>query len=149
MTWTSTDPRDPPSRPGLVRLDAADGRPVLIGATADMRRFVRARLERGLAEVVTTCRHQPVGSSFEADCLYLDAAREALPHACRAVADRRRAWVVQLDAEAPTPFWRKRGLHEFASPPPGVLLGPIADKDSAGRFGEALDSVFDLCRFPN
>ncbi|MEL7473064.1 MAG: UvrB/UvrC motif-containing protein, partial [Planctomycetota bacterium] len=68
----------------------------------------------------------------------------------RAAADRWQAWCLRLDADADPPTWKKHRLGELSASERrrGALLGPIRDKDAAGRLGEAMDDLFDLCRYP-
>lgn len=146
-----------PARPGVVTFEGADGSCVLVAATGDVRAFVRARLGGGeaasgradLRPVTARVRAVTVGSALEGDLVCLEVARERLPATYRALADRWRAWFVHLDPDAPAPAWRKTNLLEpGGAPAGGALLGPIPDKDSAGRFGEAIDDLFELCRYP-
>ncbi|GJM19054.1 MAG: hypothetical protein DHS20C14_12670 [Phycisphaeraceae bacterium] len=154
------DPAALPARPGVVIFENEDGAAVQVASTGDVRAFVDARLgapEEGapatsradLRPVTAMVRGATVGSALEGDLVCLELARERLPETYRALADRWRGWFVQLDADAPAPAWRKTDLFELVGTEPGgSLLGPIADKDSAGRLGELLDDAFELCRFP-
>lgn len=115
-----------------------------------------------------------VHSAFEAEWVYLTLARERLPHIYRAVAERWRAWFVHIDPDAEFPRFAKTHLGGDGEPDPrrslvaprsagtlrsttthaehnhaGLLLGPLRDKDTAGRFIEAIVDGFDLCRFHN
>jgi len=151
-----------PARPGVVAFEADDGRTVLLAATGDLRRFALTRLgqhdddtpakREDLSGITARLRARIVGSSFEGDALYLEQARWRLPATYRSVLDTRRAWFVQLDADAQTPLWRKLDVVGATARgeklDPRTLLGPIGDKDAAGRFGERLDDLFDLCRYP-
>lgn len=102
----------------------------------------------------------PAGSSLEADAIYLRQARERMPQIYKAVSERWRAWFAHVDPDAEHPLWSKTNLlvglvgKRSASTlisgsalPPGVLLGPLPDKDSAGRFIERVIDAFDLCRY--
>lgn len=115
-----------------------------------------------------------VGSAFEADWVFLGLARERLPEVHRVVAERWRAWFVHVDPSAAFPRFAKTNLAawddqgradglvgarsastaiggseeaERVGEGRGLLFGPLADKDSAGRFIEAIIDGFDLCRF--
>ncbi|MEQ8770809.1 MAG: UvrB/UvrC motif-containing protein [Phycisphaerales bacterium] len=151
------DPSALPARAGVVAFESASGGAVQVASTGDVRAFVDARLgetaETGsradLRPVTARVVGRTVGSALEGDLVCLELARERLPNTYRALADRWRAWFVQLDPDADAPTWRKTDLFELVgTEPAGTLLGPIADKDSAGRFGEMLDDAFELCRFP-
>ena len=144
-----------PARPGVVLFETQTGGVAMVGAAGDARAFVRARLAptgrcgADLRPITARVRGTTVGSSFEADLTWLALARRHLPRTYRAATDRWRGWWVHLDADAALPVWRKTDLTDLIdTPPSGVLLGPISDKDAAGRFGELLDDLFDLCRYP-
>lgn len=150
------DPSALPARAGVVVFEAADARAVLVASCADLRAFAAARLgaqaapgRADLRPVTARVRAGVVGSAIEGDIACLEIARSRLAATYRALADRWRGWFIHLDPDAQAPTWRKTDLNDLAAhPPAGSLLGPIADKDSAGRLGEWLDDVFDLCRFP-
>jgi DNA polymerase-3 subunit epsilon len=153
---------------GVVLLEDASARPVLLSTTADVRTFLRARLlpaesapgeaaaggtrpGRGKADlrgIVARARVARAGSRFEAEWLYLGAARAMMPREYRALMDRWRAWFVQVDLGERIPRLRKLDLaSEAAASGAGVvLLGPMRDKEAAGRYMERLTDVFDLCR---
>ncbi len=148
-----------PPRAGVIAFEHDEGSTVLLAATGDLKRFARSRLgldpdapptranlRAETARLVAT----RVGASFEGDVVYLREARRRLPETYRAGLDARRAWCVRLDPEAPTPTWKKFDAASTAGEACtlGQALGPMLDKDAAGRFGEALDDAFDLCRYP-
>ncbi len=151
------DPASLPARPGVVVFENTDGAAVQVASTGDVRAFVDARLgahaqagsRADLRPITARVAGMTVGSALEGDLVCLELARERLPSTYRALADRWRGWFIQLDAEASAPTWRKTDLFELVgSEPGGALLGPVGDKDGAGRFGEMLDDAFELCRFP-
>ena len=147
-----------PARPGVVVFEGEGGSCVLVAATGDVRAFVGARLGAGadgrgaradLRPVTTRVRAATVGSALEGDLVCLEVARERLPATYRALADRCPAWFIHLDPGEPAPTWRKINLLGVGEElPAGALLGPIPDKHAAARFGEALDDLFELCRYP-
>ena len=122
----------------------------------------RARATRtpqaDLSAITTRIEFTPAGSGLEADLAFLRTARERLPATWEALTERWRAWFLHLDPAATNPVWRKTNLGDVSQPDPGdprgmnallaTLVGPLPNKDAAGRFGEAIDDVFDLCRFP-
>lgn len=139
---------------------------------ADDEASVAGSARADLRPITTRVDVVQVGSAFEADWVYLDLARDLMPEVYKAVAERRRAWFVHVDPRAEFPRFSKTHLGQIAAggkglglvaprsastslnaddqaPPDsdGLLLGPISDKDSAGRFIEALVDGFDLCRF--
>ena len=159
-----------PARAAVVLLAAEADRPVLLATTADARAFLRRRLDQPVspddADNPPPARHAPpradlssivasasltlVGSGLEADLAFLAIARRTLPQSWEALTERWRAWFIHLDPDAPVPAWRKTNLadHPRSAPDPATLIGPILNKDTAGRVAEAIDDLFDLCRFP-
>jgi hypothetical protein len=155
-----------PAAPAVAVLESAAGEPVLIATTADLRGFVRSRLGSAGDERPGRVRYRElcarvsatrVGSSLEADAVYLGHARRLMPRSYAVVCERWRAWYAHVDPETDHPRWTKTNLkglvesrsasREAGAPAGGVLLGPIADKDAAGRFIEAAVDAFDLCRY--
>lgn len=147
---------------------------LLLATTASARDLARRRLAPTPAEQRTSradlraicsggrIHAIRVGSSLEADAVYLQQTRERLPHLAKIVAERWRAWFVHVDPDAEFPQWTKTNLivglvgKRSTSKaigadhlPPGVFLGPLPDKDAAGRLIEAMIDCFDLCRFHN
>ncbi len=161
-----------PDAPAVCIFDAPDRRTLLLATTASARDLARRRLgalpaeersSRADLRAICGCVHAiRVGSSLEADAVYLHQARERLPELARVVAERWRAWFVHVDPDAEFPQWTKTNLmvglvgKRSASTligtgtmPPGFLLGPLPDKDAAGRLIETIIDTFDLCRFHN
>ncbi|MBY0311393.1 MAG: hypothetical protein K2W85_04940 [Phycisphaerales bacterium] len=159
-----------PPQAGVLVLEASDGRTVLVATTANLRDLTRRRLgpiepgERSAsADVRDLCAGGRLiairtGSALETDAVYLRLARERLEHAARIVSERWRAWFVHVDPDAEFPEWTKTNLVGLVRTrsagtsvtgriDTGVLLGPIPNKDAAGRFIEHAIDAFDLCRF--
>ena len=162
-----------PAGPGVLILEprGAEGT-LLIATTANLRELARRRLcpdpeqptggqidYRALTGRVLGIG---VGSGLEADAVYLRQARERLPASYRAVSERWQAWFVYADPDAAFPQPARSNLRPGAGsrrgtsgtdvalpPPPGIVVGPLPDKDAAGRLIEALIDGFDLCRFHN
>lgn len=167
-----------PDAPAVCVFESAGTPPrsILIATTASARDLARRRFGVG-ADTSPARSARPdlhalclggrvlaiaVGSSLEADAVYLRQARERLPHLARVVAERWRAWFVHVDPEAEFPQWTKTNLSiglvgkrsastaiGGGSLPPGLILGPVPDKDAAGRLIESLIDCFDLCRYHN
>jgi SAM-dependent methyltransferase len=146
-----------PAGPAVLELLGPHGHSTLLATTADARAWAKARLAVPIGEQASARRtdHRAVtsrvlahavGSAFEAECIYLDLARIRMPGVYRVVAERWRAWFVHVDPDAEHPEFTKTNLTTTV-PPSGIILGPIADKDAAGRFMESLIDSFDLCRF--
>lgn len=87
-----------------------------------------------------------VDSSFEADVVYLDAARQFFPQTYRVMTGLQPAWFIHVDADAPFPRFTKT---TDLSPRDGVLLGPVPDRNVAAKFIEDISDWFDLCRYYN
>lgn len=166
-----------PDAPAVVILESADARTILIATTASARDLARRKLGKPSDDEPPARSARPdllplcagghvhaihVGSSLEADAVYLHHARQRLPHLAKVIAERWRAWFVHIDPDAEFPQWTKTNLSiglvgkrsastiiGGQSLPPGVLLGPLSDKDAAGRLIEAMIDAFDLCRFHN
>ena len=148
-----------PALPGVLCVLDAGGGVVTLAATGDLRRWARVRLDAAeatarrttdLASIATTLRWATAGSDVESDWLYLELGRRLIPQTYRAAADRWQAWYIRLDPADAAPAWRKGRVEEFAAAGTawGTLIGPFRDKDAAGRFGELLDDLFELCRYP-
>lgn len=154
-----------PSRAGVVVFESGDGRTVLIATTGNVRDLARRKLEAGapgvskqtdVRSITTLVRAATVGSSLEADEIYLRLVRERLPVTAKAVTERWQGWFVHIDPEEKFPRWTKvattaMGEGTTAAGMPalarrGVLLGPVRDKHVAARLMELLDDLFDLCR---
>lgn len=160
------NPEAAPEAPAAVLLSDIQDRPILLATTANARAFLRRRLcgatdpgdESGprrpapradLGVIVRAADIVLAGSGLEADLAFLAIARDRMPASCEALTERWRAWFVRLDPAASPPTWRKTNLADLSGPiDTGCLIGPVATKDGAGRLGEALDDLFDLCRFP-
>lgn len=134
------EPREP--RSGSSKRIPDGERAHLAGGSMDLRSVTR--------EVCAV----EVGSVFEAEMVFLRLTRAYLPDLCRVVAEKWRAWFVHVDAAAQHPRWTKTNLSVGGSegstvPTAGFILGPLPDKDSAGRFLESIVDCFDLCRYHN
>lgn len=143
-----------PRAPGVAVFEDDQGRSVLVASGGDLRALAGERLSgdaggrrADLSSVVARVRASTVGGAFEADIVTLELARERAPAIYAALTDRWQAWCLRLDAGAPTPIWEKADAAR-TNADAGVLLGPMPDKDSAGRLGERLDDLFELCRYP-
>ncbi len=146
--------RELPAKAGVFLLEDETGATLALTITADVRRAVRTRLtepnpRRSVdPHMVRVIRAITVGSAFEAEWVYLQLARERLPHSYRGMLDRWRGWFVHGHPNARFPRWVKTS--NPGSPPTGrkgVYLGPFPDKHAAQRFMELLDNAFDLCRY--
>jgi hypothetical protein len=87
-----------------------------------------------------------VDSAFEADWIYLEAARRIFPHTYQGMTGLRPAWFVHINPEANFPRYTKT---QDLSVSTGILLGPLEDKHAAARLIEDVTDWFDLCRYYN
>jgi excinuclease UvrABC nuclease subunit len=84
-----------------------------------------------------------VDSAFEADVVYLEAARQTFPQTYRGMTGFRPAWFVHVNPETTFPRYVKTIELEREK---GVYLGPLEDKHDAQRLVHLAESLFDLCR---
>ncbi len=150
-----------PSDRGVAVFCDAQDRVLAIAVSADVRRLARRRLAppsepreqapsrspdwRSLTRAIHA---RACGSQFEADVEWLRLAQRLLPHAAAAAADRWQGWFVHVDPDATHPWFTK--TRHPGTPPSGragAYLGPLPDKHAAGRFIDAVNAVFDLCRY--
>ena len=150
-----------PARPGVLVIEGEEQSTLFVGAGANVREMARRRLlpseqpsrRPDLRTIAVRALGVTVGSSLEADLIYLREVRKRLPLAHRAAASRWQGWFIHVDPMAEFPRWSKVALPGWKSSKDlpnvesGVLLGPFADKHALQRYTEALDDLFDLCRF--
>lgn len=143
-----------PAHPGVAVFEDEDARPLVIATTADLRELARRRLSTDQSSP-TRADHRAVtrrilafevGSALEADVVYLAQARLRTPETHRVVGERWRAWFVRVDPNEEFPRWTRTNLTDEGEVSGHVLLGPMAQKDTAGRFIELVTDAFDLCR---
>ena len=85
-----------------------------------------------------------VDSAFEADAVYLEAARAFFPQTYRGMTGFQPAWFIHVNPDANFPRYTKTiDLSER----PGLLIGPVEDKHAAARLIEDTVDRFDLCRY--
>ncbi len=143
-----------PAHPGVAVFEDEDAHPLVIATTADLRELARRRLGPGGAGLARADHRAvtrrilafEVGSGLEADVVYLAQARLRTPETHRIVGERWRAWFVRVDPGAEFPKWARTNLADGVDISEQVLLGPMAQKDTAGRFIELVTDAFDLCR---
>jgi len=135
----------------------AEDRPVQLLCVRHLRNSLKRRLgppdpsippskRVDYRDLVRHIHYRRVDSDFEADLVYLAAARELFPNTYRDLVGFRPAWFLHVDPDAPFPrYTRTTDL----SHPAGVLVGPLEDKQSASRLIELVESAFDLCRYHN
>lgn len=145
-----------PARWVVYLLADVDDRPVQLLCVRNLRASLKRRLggEETLGpsrrvnyrDLVRRIHWRRVDSSFEADWLYYEAARELFPESYRGMVGFRPAWFIHVDPEAAFPRYTKTiDLVSRA----GIILGPLEDKHAAARLIELTEDLFDLCRFYN
>lgn len=86
-----------------------------------------------------------VDSGFEADLVYLEAARRVFPRSYRGMLGFELPFFVHVDPSQSFP----RYVKTTSLDKDGILIGPFEDKHAAGRFIELVEDAFDLCRYYN
>jgi hypothetical protein len=95
-------------------------------------------------EIVRTISWQRVDSAFEADVVYLEAARQIFPQTYRGMIGMRPAWFLHVDPDAQFPRYIKTTDLDATT---GSHFGPLEDKNTAGKLIEDIADWFDLCRY--
>lgn len=107
------------------------------GAALGLSRKVNYR------EIVRRVYWTRVDSAFEADAMFLEAARHVFPQTYRGMFGFRPAWFVHANPWATFPRYTKTNEPVKQS---GVVLGPIEDKHAAQKLVHLAENLFDLCR---
>jgi len=84
-----------------------------------------------------------VDSAFEADLVYLEAARDLFPQTYRGMLGFRPAWFIHVNPHTTFPRYIKTFNLTGQT---GTYFGPLEDKHTAQRLVHLIESVFDLCR---
>ena len=135
--------------------DEAD-RPVQLLCVKNLRYSLKRRLGDGAPaglskrvdyrQLVRHIRWQRVCSAFEADIVYLEAARQFFPQTYRGVTGFQPAWFIHVNPDAKFPRYTRTIDLDIKS---GQLIGPVEDKHAAARLIENVVDWFDLCRYHN
>jgi excinuclease UvrABC nuclease subunit len=145
-----------PAKWVVYLLADADRQPVQLLCVKNLRASLKRRL--GEEEPVLPTRKlnyrqlvrhvfwRRVDSAFEADWLYLEAARAVFPQTYQAMVGFRPAWFVHVNPDAPFPRYVKTTQPAQKA---GLVIGPVEDKHAAQRLIELLEDAFDLCRYYN
>jgi hypothetical protein len=110
---------------------------VAAGAALGLSRKVNYR------EIVRRVYWTRVDSSFEADSVFLEAARVVFPQTYRGMFGFRPAWFVHVNPWTTFPRYTKTNDPIKQT---GVHLGPIEDKHAAQKLVHLAENLFDLCR---
>ena len=85
-------------------------------------------------EIVRQVSWTRVDSAFEADSVYLEAARRHFPQTYQGMTGFRPAWFLHVNAEADFPRYTKTTDLGIRA---GQIYGPVEDKNAAGQLIEA------------
>lgn len=134
----------------------ADDRPVQLLCVKNLRYSLKRRLggaetvgpskRVNYRELVRRIHYSPVYSAFEADWVYLEAARRIFPESYQGMVGFQPAWFLHVDPDAAFPRYTKT---IDLSDRPGVFVGPVEDKHAAARLMQLAEDTFDLCRYYN
>ncbi len=136
--------------------DEAD-RPVQLLCVKNLRYSLKRRLGGGeptgapskridYRQLVRRIHWRRVDSTFEADVVYLEAARRFFQQTYRGMMGFQPAWFIHINADARLPRYTKTIDLDIKI---GQLIGPIEDKHAANRLIENVVDWFDLCRYYN
>ncbi|HWB54452.1 MAG TPA: UvrB/UvrC motif-containing protein [Tepidisphaeraceae bacterium] len=145
-----------PAKWVVYLMSDGNGLPVQLLCVKNLRASLQRRLGEneqigpskriGYRELVRKIAWRRVDSAFEADCVYLDAAREIFPQTYRGMLAFKETWFLHVSAADRFPRYVKTNNPTNSA---GDFLGPIKDKDAAGRLIELVEDAFDLCRYYN
>ncbi len=144
-----------PARWVVYLMTDADDRPIQLLCVRNLRYSLERRLHSEEAipskrvnyrEIVRRIHWRRVDSAFEADAIYLEAARNLFPESYQGMVGFRPAWFIHVHPEASFPRYVK--TIDLQSRP-GELVGPVEDKHAAARLIEEIEDLFDLCRYYN
>lgn len=143
-----------PSQRGVVEFQAHDGKTLLLAATGHLRDFIAQRLNEAnepsaradLRPITHRILAHPTGSAFESDLLVLERARTADTDLYTKITHQNRRALLVMDQQAGT--WRTAETTDLDLEETGRVIGPCLTSKSAQQLGEALDDVYELCRYP-
>jgi excinuclease UvrABC nuclease subunit len=144
-----------PARWVVYLVSDADDAPLQLLCVKNLRASLKRRLggneqmgptrRVNYRDVVRRVRWQRVDSTFEADWVYHEIARQIFPRTYRGMLGHRPAWFVQINPDTRFP----RFVKTIELSRPGVYLGPLEDKHAAARLYHSIEDLFDLCRYYN
>jgi excinuclease ABC subunit C len=146
--------RAAPARWVVYLLADAQDRPIQLLCVKNLRSSLKRRLGEdenappskrvNYREVVRQIHWRRVDSAFEADCVYLEAARALFPQTYQGMVGFRPAWFIRVDPEAQFPRYTKT---IDLSRSEGTYIGPLENKNDAQNLIEQVEDWFDLCRY--
>ncbi|MEM8875668.1 MAG: hypothetical protein AAGD32_15590 [Planctomycetota bacterium] len=146
---TTVAPDDAPAKHAVYLMTDADDRPVQLLAVKNLRASLRNRLSEkegkavDLSTVVKDVHYRPVSSTFEADLVWLEAARRHFPDRYAGWLGFRTAWWVHVNPDTTYPRFTKTTDPTLST---GIYVGPIGDKHDAQKLVHKVEALFDLCR---
>lgn len=145
-----------PARWVVYLMADAEDRPVQLLCVKNLRYSLKRRLggeelvgpskRVNYRELVRRVWFRRVDSAFEADSVYLEAARSLFPETYHGMTGFRPAWFVHVNPDAEFPRFTKTTELGIST---GVLIGPLEDKHAAQKLVEQVVDWFDLCRYYN
>jgi excinuclease UvrABC nuclease subunit len=145
-----------PAKWAVYLLADANDQPVQLLSVKNLRASLKRRLGGeetiGLSkrvnyrEIVRKIYWRRVDSNFEADWIYLEAARELFPRTYQGMVGFKPAWFVQVDPSNSFPRYIKT-IAPLGKR--GQVIGPLEDKHAAARLIQLVEDSFDLCRYYN
>ncbi len=149
-------PTDFPPTKGVVEFIAHDRSTILLAATGNIRAFIAQRFteptnqpKANLAPITARIIAYPTGSGFESHWILHQRARSVDPNLSTKLNEQNRMAMLVLDPRLGT--WSLQDTLSFVPSDHQshqVLIAPIRTHKAARALGEALDDVFELCRFP-
>jgi excinuclease UvrABC nuclease subunit len=145
-----------PAKWAVYLLADENDQPVQLLSVKNLRASLRRRLGGmetiGLTrrvnyrEIVRKIYWRRVDSGFEADWIYLEAARQLFPRTYQGMVGFKPAWFVQVDPTNNFPRYIKT-IQPLGKR--GLVVGPLEDKHAAARLIQLVEDSFDLCRYYN
>jgi excinuclease UvrABC nuclease subunit len=143
-----------PAKWAVYLMAGADGQPVQLLCVKNLRASLDRRLGTAEAvevptrkvnyrEIVRSISWRRVDSAFEADVVYLDAARALFPQTYRGMLGLRPAWFVHVNPKTTYPRDVKTNDPTGKA---GEYFGPVEDKHAAQKLVHTVENLFDLCR---
>lgn len=139
-----------------VLLDG-ERQPVLLATCGDLRHALVRRLgpqdeSQGPSKkidyraIVRHVMYRPVFSRFEAHWAYLENARRLWPKSYRKLIRHWRAHWININLADSYPRF---DITEEPGGDPSCCFGPFIETAAARRYTDALEDLFDLCRYPH
>ncbi len=145
-----------PARWVVYLLADEQDQPVQLLCVKNLRASLRRRLSGeetitlskrvNYRQIVRHVYWRRVDSAFEADWIYLEAARRLFPASYQGMVGFRPAWFIHVNPEANFPRYIKTIDPTVST---GRIIGPVEDKHAAARLIELAEDAFDLCRYYN